>query len=106
MIMWAIFVSIHDSRHCMQCMLACLGPLTWRGPERGVGGGVASAGQRTVTSADWSSSLIILPLLPASPHLSNKLKLSAPSSLHRFSGSEFLPRSSGHSIHTTLVEVI
>ncbi|GFR84348.1 tRNA-splicing endonuclease subunit Sen54-like [Elysia marginata] len=31
---WAIFVSIHDSRHCVQRMLACLGPLAWQGLVR------------------------------------------------------------------------
>ncbi|GFS12901.1 hypothetical protein ElyMa_006709000 [Elysia marginata] len=68
---------IQYSRHCM---LACLGPMAWRGLNGGKGrrerASVGLTGQRTVTSsADRGSSLIILPLVPASPYLSNKLKL-------------------------------
>ncbi|GFR94860.1 hypothetical protein ElyMa_004414400 [Elysia marginata] len=61
----ALFVSNHDSRHCLQRLLACLGPLAWQGL---VGEKVVVLGQKTVTGADWCSSWMIPPLLPASPN--------------------------------------
>ncbi|GFS20110.1 hypothetical protein ElyMa_005048700 [Elysia marginata] len=66
---WALIVFNHDSRHSVQRLLACLGPLVWRGlvGERGRGE-ASAAGQKTVAPADWRNSLMIPPLLPASPN--------------------------------------
>ncbi|GFS11725.1 hypothetical protein ElyMa_001354100 [Elysia marginata] len=64
---WALIVSNHDSRHSVQSLLACLGPLVWRGLV-GEGGGASAAGQKTVTPADRRDSLMIPPLVRASPN--------------------------------------
>ncbi|GFS23802.1 hypothetical protein ElyMa_005141900 [Elysia marginata] len=55
---WALFVSNNDSRYCVQRLLACLCPLAW--PKLVAERGRASeAGQKTVTGADWCSSLMV-----------------------------------------------
>ncbi|GFR68419.1 hypothetical protein ElyMa_003731900 [Elysia marginata] len=63
---WALFVSNHSFK-TLRAALACLpGPTGLAKASEGEG--ASAAGQKTVAGADWCSSLMVLPLLPASPN--------------------------------------